>query len=178
MKSAIVLGLCLVMFFSMLVSSQSKTQQATVVVNSLDLPENSAAFDTIQSNGVKVVAVSAFDFPDHQNDSLIIILGGQNAPEGVGALVSTLLDQKEQEELVATPNAMTVRIMPNIWGANQNVLLFAGNEKEQTARVFSDSLPALLKILKSDSPTQIANISSATDHSTQTVQDYSQLRVC
>jgi hypothetical protein len=178
MESTMALGLGLAVLLSSLASAQTNALNATVIANSIDLPANAATLDALRAGGVNVVTVSPLDMPDHQNDPLIIILGGQHAPEGAGALVGTLLEQKEQDELVATPNAMTVRVMPNIWAPNQNVLLFAGNEKEQTARVFADSEPALLRILKSDNPAQIANISSATDHSTPAVQDYSQLRTC
>jgi hypothetical protein len=157
---------------------QAGAPQVTVLGNSIDLPLASEYISDLAALNLTVVTISAQELPQHKGDPLIIILGGHHAPEGVGPIVDGLLDQKEKDELVSSSLARTVRVMPNAWAGDQNVLIFAGYDEQQTLKAFGDEEPALIRILQSNNPSQIANFSSATDHSTAASQDYSQLRVC
>jgi hypothetical protein len=178
MKKTTITGFALIALASIYASAQAAQPQVTVLANTIDFSASADLIEAILQEGIDVVRITPQDMAQHRNDTMILILGGQNAPEGVGDIVGGVLDGKEKEELVASPNARTVRVMPNLWAENQNVILFAGNEKEQTRKAFSDTEPDLLKILKSDNATYMANYSTATDHSSPAAQDYTQLRFC
>ena len=178
MRSTYAILFGLMIMSSTLASAQNAAIQVTVLANSIDLPLAADYLDTLRAQNMTVTTISAKELEQHKGDQLILILGGQHAPEGVGQIVDGLLDSKEKEELVASQFARTVRVMPNVWANGQNVLIFAGYDQTQTSKAFGDEEPALIKILRSDNPAQIANVSSPTDHSTPANQDYAQLRVC
>ncbi|VVB51762.1 Thiosulfate sulfurtransferase GlpE [uncultured archaeon] len=150
MKSVSVSFAVLLSVFALgaLASAQAAGPKVTVVGNSIDLPPVQGFLDNLATAGVTVTAVSAQDFAPHKNDSLIFILGGQNAPEGVGDLVSGLLTQSEKDELMSRWDARTIVILPNVWAAKQKVIIFAGHEKEQTRLLFGETQGDILKTLK------------------------------
>jgi hypothetical protein len=162
---------------SLLASAQPIYPRLTVLANSIDSQYNADYIDALLSSGFAVEQISSADMPSHLGDPLIIILGGHHAPEGVGAIVDGFLEEKEKEEIVSSPNARTVRVVPNLWGVNQSVILFAGYSREQTRKVFGDSESDLIRILKSGNATKVGNYSSSGEDSGQPT-DLSQLKVC
>lgn len=117
----------------------------TVVGNSIDLPLAEGFLDNYLAQGIPVETVSADEFQSHENDSLIMFLGGQNAPEGVGEIVGGILTEREKNELLNEPDARVLAIDSDVWAQGQKVMVFAGHGKEQTRRLFGDSQPDVLK---------------------------------
>jgi len=120
----------------------------TVLANSVDLALSSGYLDNLQASGITVTAITANQLSAHKSDPNILILGGQNAPEGVGAIVASLLTESEKKEVVASPDAKAVVIVPEPWAPNQKVTVFAGYEKEQTRKAFGDAQGDIMKSLR------------------------------
>lgn len=139
------------------VSSQSTTPQLTVLGNSIDLPLSQSYVDTLKSIGFNVQTISASDLQQHQGDQFITILGGPNAPEGVGKIVDDILTQKEKQEVLASPQAKSVYVISSLWADKQKIMVFAGYGKEQTRKAFGDAQGDIIKTLKFNDSAYIDN---------------------
>jgi len=128
-------------------SAQALPPQATVLANSIDLSQSASYIDTLKALGFRVETISAGQLPEHQADPLLLVLGGQNSPEGVGRIVDGLMTREEKEATVK-PAAKTLVILNSVWAERQKVLIFAGYGKEQTRKMFSEAQGDIIKSLK------------------------------
>jgi thioredoxin 1 len=75
-----------------------------------------------------VITITADEVPDYQNYSYFVILGGPDAPEGIGELVSNILSIQEQNYLRTTDEYnLFVRVKDG-----RTYLVLAGSDREQT----------------------------------------------
>ncbi|VVB51853.1 Uncharacterised protein [uncultured archaeon] len=165
------------LILSLYASAQSAAPQVTVLGNSIDIPLSTDTLDTMRLQGVDATTISAQELRLHQNDPLILILGGQNSPEGVGEIVGGILNISEQEELVSSPYARTVQVYPNLWCINQTVVILAGYSKEQTHKAFADSAGDIVRILTQNG-TAISLGNETPTTGIHPTLDFSQLKVC
>jgi rhodanese-related sulfurtransferase len=124
------------------------TPSVTIVGNSIDLALSRGYIDNLEASGIGATAITAADLPSHKGDANIIILGGQNSPEGIGPVVNELLSASEKKEVLSAPDAKIVVIIANAWTAKQKVTVYAGYEKEQTRKVFADAQGDIMKSLR------------------------------
>lgn len=143
MKKALISGIIF-----LLASFACAAPSVTVVGNSIDLALSRSYIDNLEESGIDVSSIVASDLPAHKEDPNIIILGGQNAPEGIGPVVSGLLSDQEKKEVLSSPDARIVVVITNPWAAKQKVLVFAGYEKEQTRKAFADAQGDIMKSLR------------------------------
>jgi hypothetical protein len=92
----------LVMMYSI---NQASALTVTVLGNSIDLPLAAGYLDSFRAEGFDVQIISAGELPQHKGDSVILILGGQHAPEGVGEIVDGIMTQREKDEALSRPDA-------------------------------------------------------------------------
>jgi len=150
------LGILLVLLSASLATAQS----ITLVGNSIDMPLVQGYVDTLKAIGFPVDEISAKELPQHQSDPLILILGGQNAPEGVGTVVNGILTDSEKKEAIASTQARTTVVIPSVWTDRQKVMVFAGYGKEQTRKAFGDAQGDIIKSLKFNDSSYLDNATS------------------
>ena len=148
MKNRHMMTLMVVVFSAVYAAAQSAGPSVTVVGNFIDLPLVFGYIDNYRALGVTVQTIPAKELPSHQNDSVIMILGGQHAPEGIGGIVDSILTPGEKAEVLSSPNAKILAIAANVWSKNQKVMVFAGYEKEQTRKLFGETQGDILKTLR------------------------------
>ncbi|RLG56290.1 MAG: hypothetical protein DRN88_04680, partial [Candidatus Hydrothermarchaeota archaeon] len=73
--------------------------EVTILANSIDLKLAKEFVDYLEDNGITVYLVDKTNFSDYNKKLYIIILGGQEAPEGVGEIVSEILTEDEKSEI-------------------------------------------------------------------------------
>jgi len=140
-------ALLLLTAFATYATSQT-TPTITVLANSIDLPLVQGYIDNYKAAGFIVQTITAQELAAHQNDPTILILGGQNAPEGIGEITSKIMNDREKQQVLSRPDASILINAPNYWTEKQRVLVFAGYGKEQTRKLFGDSQGDLLKTLR------------------------------
>ena len=150
-----------VLFFVGFVSADSSAPKMTIIGNSIDLPLVAGYIDNYRAAGVDVQTISAQDLPAHMNDSLILILGGQHAPEGVGGIVDGILTEREKADVLASWDAKVIAILPGIWTPKQKVMVFAGYGKEQTRKLFGEAQGDILKSLRFNDTALPVNVTIA-----------------
>lgn len=103
-----------------------------LLANSIDLNlcDNFSAL--MKAHGIDVVYVNAENFSQHKTEKFIVILGGPDAPEGVGNITRGVLNLSEQEELRVL-GTKKMYIKTNVWRSyNQVIFVIAGSRREQT----------------------------------------------
>jgi rhodanese-related sulfurtransferase len=145
MKKRIMLSGIIALFLSAAAFAQPSV---TIVGNSIDLALSRGYIDNLEASGIDATTIMAADLPSHKGDANIIILGGQNAPEGIGPAVNELLSASEKKEVLSAPDAKAVVVIANAWTVKQKVMIFAGYEKEQTRKAFADAQGDIMKSLR------------------------------
>lgn len=79
----------------------------------------------------KVKRVTAQEFEKYKKKNLIIILGGPDAPQGVGNYVRQALTKDEQNEV--REGKRTIFIKTDVWSKPQIVIILAGKNRNATA---------------------------------------------
>jgi parallel beta-helix repeat protein len=103
-----------------------------LLANSIDLNLSSGFFGFLRNQGIDIVYVNASNFSNYKTEKFIVILGGPDAPEGVGEVVREVLNESEQAEL-RTPGAKKMYVKANVWRSyNQVVMVIAGSGRDQT----------------------------------------------
>ena len=103
-----------------------------LLANSIDYSLAADFHGFLRNNGIEVIYTTVSDFSQYENEKFIVILGGQNAPEGVGDIVKTVLTEDEQASLLASTTSRKMFVKTNVWSHGQVVMILAGYEKEQT----------------------------------------------
>jgi len=169
MRFSAILAVALLAVLAITASSQPATKEITIIANSIDLPYNAGNINALKAANIQVTTITSADFQQHRNDPLILILGGHHAPEGVGEIVAGLIEESEKKELETNLLAQAIRTYNNTWAPNQNVIVFAGHEKEQTGKAFAAAEPTLVQIINGNSSTPTYQAGPV---------DYGQLRNC
>ncbi|MBU7021113.1 MAG: lamin tail domain-containing protein [Theionarchaea archaeon] len=113
-------------------SLEMESKKIVVVSNSIDY---SSSLITYLGQSFEVISITAQQLPSYQNYQHYVILGGPDAPEGVGEVVRTLLDPTEQE-FIRTPGASNLFIR-EIRG--KTFFIFAGATRELTKEVITSN---------------------------------------
>jgi len=103
--------------------------KAILLANDVDHTRASTLVDFLETNGFEVVRITAPELNQYKTEQLIIILGGADALDGVGNVVRTVLDEREQE---LTRLSMRYFVKTDVWTPGQRVFVFAGKDREQT----------------------------------------------
>ena len=116
--------------------------ESSVVVlsNSVDGPLAFKLYSFLEGRGVAVARADAISFNPNQTQGVIIILGGQNAPEGVGSYAGAVLSNADREYLTSSDSASGVFSGVDVWAENQTVIVFAGYDELQTKTAWERNL--------------------------------------
>ncbi len=105
--------------------------KATVLANSIDYDLAAGFIGFLNDSGFEVVHATASGFEDYKADGVIIILGGPDAPEGVGEIVQVVLSE-EEANAIREPGARRIYVKANFWAPAQKVIVLAGSDRNHT----------------------------------------------
>ncbi len=106
--------------------------RAVVLANSIDRALAADFYGFLRNQGIEIIEATAANFDAYKSSArFIIILGGPNAPEGVGDIVRGILSEEEQKFLRTRGNRK-MYVKTNIWRTGQVVRIIAGSGRDQT----------------------------------------------
>jgi hypothetical protein len=114
-----------------------------VLANSIDYPRGIESIGLLRNDGFEVFHNTASVFEACKEGRLILIMGGPDAPEGVGDIVREVLSDSEEEAL-REKGAKKVFIKSNIWAPEQKIIIVAGSDRENTKDAFDEQLNLVL----------------------------------
>jgi DNA-binding beta-propeller fold protein YncE len=103
----------------------------TNVANSIDKSLGSEFFEYMENQGLEIVQLNATEFEQKKDEKFVVILGGPDAPEGIGEIVQEVLNESEQEQ-VRQSEAMEMYVKEDVWATGQMVVILAGSTRQQT----------------------------------------------
>ncbi len=112
-------------------------EDVLIVANSIDINLVEDFLDFLRKNNIDATIVNASEFTEAKKveNRQIIILGGPDAPEGIGEIVRDLLTPDEVVE-VRQPGSEEYYIKINVWTGRyvykQRVLIVAGSDRNYT----------------------------------------------
>jgi len=113
-------------------------ENVLLVANSIDLGLADEFLAYLRSSNIEARVVNATEFTELErvNNRLIIILGGPDAPEGVGEITREVLSDAE-EAAVRDAGSQLMFVKYNVWTGmwthNQVVVVLAGSDRKSTA---------------------------------------------
>jgi hypothetical protein len=110
-----------------------------ILANTIDHGNAKGLETYLRLKGVDVKWTNASEFKAQRTDELIVILGGQNSPEGVGEIVSSILTEEEANNIITSRLTGKTHRKLDVWASMQTVIIYAGYEAEQTAETALDA---------------------------------------
>ncbi len=114
-------------------TSQEPRPSVVVLSNSIDRAMASDFFTFLDAQGIDVIHSTAGDFDQYKDKSFIVILGGPDAPEGVGEIVQGRLTMTEGNS-IREEGAVKKFSKSNVWAWSQSVTILAGAGRQQTQK--------------------------------------------
>lgn len=120
-----------------------------VLANSIDYALASEFLEYLKGNGVKVIHSNASEFKRLRYNEHVILLGGQNSPEGVGEVVGGVLSTGQEDSLLVAA-AAHMFVEDGVWQTKQKVIVLAGNEASDTRQACSVNKEKVLALVAAD----------------------------
>lgn len=102
-----------------------------VLANSIDSSNAQEFFDYLKNQGNNVIHSTAMDFDSYKNEKFVVILGGPDAPEGIGEFVKETLEENEQDA-IRESGAKKIYTKTDVWANGQKIIVIAGSNRLQT----------------------------------------------
>jgi len=124
-------------------SSLSGKPSTVVLANSIDYTLASDFFGFLKNKNKEAVRANASDFSQYKNEKFIVILGGPDAPEGIGSIVREVLSEIE-ENFLRQDETSKMFIKTDVWTQGQVVMVIAGNNRYQTQKAHVENKDTVL----------------------------------
>jgi len=129
MKKILLILLALLILVPILASAGSRI---VVVANSIDLANARDFVKSLDSQGRPVLRITPQQLDAHNLEKFIVILGGPDAPDGIGVQVQTLLTEKDNQFLREKRGNKKMFVKTNVWRKGQVIFIIAGNHRNDT----------------------------------------------
>ncbi|MBU6998304.1 MAG: hypothetical protein HXS41_05270 [Theionarchaea archaeon] len=116
--------------------------RAIIVANDIDFSRAGSLVEFLEDNGFEAIRVTASEFEEYKAEELIIILGGADALDGIGEIVRSVLDEREQE---LTRLGIRYFTETDVWAPNQRVFVFSGRDRDETKEAHTQHRDKILK---------------------------------
>jgi len=130
---------CLILLAQFISYASASAGLVVVLANSIDGSAAGGLYSFLSSSGFQAVSVNSTEFPGLRNSTLVIILGGQNAPEGVGEFSGKILSSDDQEYLESSNASRGLYYGNDVWALGQQVFVFAGYDEAGTMAAWKDN---------------------------------------
>jgi hypothetical protein len=114
-------------------SAAQEKRQLIVVANDPSYELASAWVNFLNTESVPFTRIIPSDFEKYKKEKNIVILGGPTEPEGVGEIVKQALT-KEEQDYVSEQGHFRMYIKYNVWAPEQNVMVFAGSDRQAASQ--------------------------------------------
>jgi hypothetical protein len=122
--------------------------RVVVLANSIDGNLAGGLYQFLADNHMSVVKADSNVFGIVKDSPYIVVLGGQNSPEGVGDLSAQAIPDERRFELLV-PEASMMFERDSVWAPRQKVYVFAGYGADDTLRAWIDNKGALIEAINS-----------------------------
>ncbi len=111
----------------------------TVLANSIDSGGAVSFVEFLKNKNYEVAIINASEFGKHKKEKFIVVLGGPDAPEGIGTIVREVLSESEQNAIRENGSAK-MYTKSNVWMYGQVVLVVAGSDRSGTKKAHEENV--------------------------------------
>jgi hypothetical protein len=125
--------------------------KVVVLANSIDTTTSSELFGFLKSKGLDVIHATADDFEQYKDEKFIIILGGPDAPEGIGDIVKgTGMLKIDDADYIRMDGNRNKYFGTNPWGGSpdQIVWILAGSDRQLTLQANLDHRGSVSEVIE------------------------------
>jgi len=133
-KILLILALCFLLIIPIVMAKST----VAVFANSIDKPNAENLFGFLKNRGHNITYANSSNFDSYKETNFIVMLGGPDAPEGIGPIVRSLLTQEEQEHLREKTGNRKKYVRTNQWRKGQVIFILAGNNRHDTRKATED----------------------------------------
>lgn len=119
--------------------------KVTILANNIDLSLAKEFISYLEQNGIKVYTTDKNNFSIYNEKPYVIILGGHEAYEGIGEIVSNIMTEEERNNVKQGKMMIKKR---DIYRSGQVVYILAGKDREATAQVWKENKEEIMKVIK------------------------------
>lgn len=119
-------------------SAAQEGRQLIVVANDPSYELASAWVNFLKTESVPFTRITPSDFEKYKKEKNIVILGGPTEPDGIGEIVKQALT-KEEQDYVSEQGRFRMYIKNGVWVPGQNVMVFAGYDRQAASKARSVS---------------------------------------
>jgi hypothetical protein len=124
-------------------AAQAGQPRMVALANPIDSAHAAGLWAALNESGIEVVRADSASFEIVRDAPYVLLLGGQNSPGGVGAVVGGLLTENEKESLLV-PGAKLASVREGAYASGQKAYIFAGYSAEDTAKAWESGVGQLL----------------------------------
>ncbi len=129
--------------------------KVVVLANSIDWDRASDLFGFLKNRGLEVIHATAEDFNTYKTQKFIVILGGPDAPEGIGDLIKAeqfnlKLKADEIDYIRAQGNKRKLH-RSSVWTPGQSVWILAGANRELTQQAHQENKDEVAQTVETES---------------------------
>jgi len=112
-----------------------------LLANSIDYALAGDFISYLENKGTYVKRINASEFANYREEKFIVILGGPDAPEGVGEIVKEYLTKEEQSFLrTKGSRKMHVKtVQATTQTGEQKIFIFAGSDRNETKKAHEEN---------------------------------------
>ncbi len=119
----------------------------TLLANNIDLGLAGKLVSYLKADGIMVHIVNATDYKQYRSTNNVIILGGQNAYNGVGGIVSKMLNNTDRNTILQGMDYMKKN--SNFWAGGE-IYIFAGKNRYATQEAWEVDYQEVAKEIKNN----------------------------
>lgn len=112
-------------------TTEYRTPKIVLLANSIDYSLSSDFLDFLKDKGVEMILADASNFEQYKTEKLVVILGGPDAYEGVGAIVRHVLSPDAQNQ-IRVKGSRGMYVIASAWSEEQVVYVVAGSDRYMT----------------------------------------------
>ena len=125
--------------------SPTYTPKVTLLANNIDLGLAGTLVSYLKAQGIKVDIVNATNFSEYNKHQYIIILGGQQAYDGIGNIVKKFATIREQNMIL---QSITYIKTGSVFRTGGETYLFAGKDRYTTQKAWEEHYKEVAKEIR------------------------------
>jgi len=118
-----------------------------IITNSIDKVLAQEFFGFLKNQGIGINVVNASEFEKVKTSKFLIILGGPDAPEGIGEIVKQLISEDEQKFLRRRGNRKMYTLTNN-YATGQVIHILAGSDRAETKNAHAENKQSIVAKVK------------------------------
>jgi len=110
-----------------------------LLANSIDYALAGDFIGYLENKSIYVQRINASEFASYREEKFIVILGGPDAPEGVGEIVKQLITDDSEQNFLRAKGNRKMHTITNKYAQGQVIHIIAGSDRNETKKAHEEN---------------------------------------